>query len=213
LLSPKAALRPIAEDTLLPTIAYVGGPSEIAYWAQLRTVYQSFRLPMPIIVPRASFTLIEPKIRRHLQRFNLTPLSLLKNPQAVKREVLKGLIPEELRVKIVETRFNIYKEWRELSAQISQFDPSLIRFIEKTENNLNKQIQALEQKLIRSVQEREKTVTEQMKAVMDNLLPQGQLQERSLNVVPFLIKYDWAFVQKLYHAVDPKVFHHQILEL
>ena len=62
-LSPKAPLRPIVEDTLFPTIAYVGGPGEISYWAQLKGVYEKFNLPMPIVFPRAAFLLLNQKLK------------------------------------------------------------------------------------------------------------------------------------------------------
>ena len=85
--------------------------------------------------------------------------------------------------------------------------------IEKTEKNINKQIHALEQKLLKSVLEREKTLSSQLDAMVNSLLPAGHLQERKLNIVPFLVKYNWEIIKRLFDAIELDEYHHQILEL
>ncbi|RPI05965.1 MAG: bacillithiol biosynthesis cysteine-adding enzyme BshC, partial [Zetaproteobacteria bacterium] len=69
--SPNVALRPVVQDTLFPTLAYVAGPGELAYFAQLRPVYDLFGVPMPAVVPRATLSLVDPRSARLLERFRL----------------------------------------------------------------------------------------------------------------------------------------------
>ncbi len=213
LLSPKAALRPLVQDTLLPTIAYVGGPGEIAYWAQLKRVYEAFRLPMPIVVPRAGITLIEPKVRRHLERFSLSPAEVIVNPETTLGRAKLNLIPEDFRDRVAASRSNIEKEWKALGDQVARIDPTLQGSIEKVSHQISHQFDILESKIIKSFSQRESIVTEQLKAISESLLPEGKLQERQLNVVPFLIKYNWPILTKIFDAIDVNRLDHQLLEL
>jgi len=212
-LSPKAALRPLVQDTLLPTIAYVGGPGEIAYWAQLKGVYEAFGLPMPIIVPRAGFTLIEPKVKRHLQRFSLSPADVIIDPEATLGRAKLNLIPEDFRDRITASRSSIEKEWTALSKEVTRMDSTLQGSVDKVRHQMIRQLGALESKILKSFSQREGTVTEQLKAVSENLLPEGKLQERQLSILPFLIKYNWSVLSRLFDAVNVHKLDHQLLEL
>ena len=213
LLSPKAALRPIVQDTLLPTIAYVGGPGEIAYWAQLKGVYQAFELPMPAVVPRASFTLIEPKIKRHLDKFGLSAQQVIAGQEEGGQTVLRSLVPEETTQKIQQSRESIIREIKSLGETIVPVDPTLASLVDKTKSSIEKQLQSLEQRMLKSVQDREQVVLAQWQAVVENLLPEGKLQERQVSALPFLIKYHWAFVDTIYQHIDLTNFTHSIVEL
>jgi bacillithiol biosynthesis cysteine-adding enzyme BshC len=213
LLSPKAALRPIVQDTLLPTIAYVGGPGEIAYWAQLKGVYRAFELPMPAVVPRASFTLIEPKIKRHLEKFGLSAQEVIAGKEDGAQTVLRSLVPEETRQKIQQSRENIIREIKSLGETIVPVDPTLASLVDKTKSSIEKQLQSLEQRMLKSVQDREQIVLTQWQAVVENLLPEGKLQERQVSVLPFLIKYHWAFIDTIYQHIDLSVLEHRMVEL
>ena len=70
--SANVALRPLAQDTLLPTAVYIAGPGEVAYFAQLRGLYEWAGIPMPVIYPRASATFVEKRIQRVLDRYGMT---------------------------------------------------------------------------------------------------------------------------------------------
>ena len=79
--SPNVVLRPICQDTLLPTVAYVGGPGEIAYFAQFKGAYEVFGIPMPVIYPRASVTLLEPRFAAVLDKLHLSAADYLAAPR------------------------------------------------------------------------------------------------------------------------------------
>jgi len=80
--SPNVALRPVVQDALFPNLAYIAGPGELAYFAQLRSVYAAFEVPMPVIVLRASLSLLEPRTARLLERFHLGLPDLSVNPSS-----------------------------------------------------------------------------------------------------------------------------------
>ena len=87
--TPNAALRPLFQDTVFPTLAAVLGPSELAYFTQLTLAYQRMGIPMPILFPRASVTLLEPKAARTLDKLGLSLRDVLARGDALVEEVLR----------------------------------------------------------------------------------------------------------------------------
>ena len=212
-LSPKAALRTIAQDSLLPTIAYVGGPGEIAYWGQLKSVYQAFDLPMPIVIPRAGFTLLEAKIKRHLEKFRLDVRDLFADREKAFKSALKSLMPADLDQQIQTSRQKIASEFGLLAQKMLAIEPTLESALEKTESNVASQLGIMEQKVVRAIRDREKIVAQQLETISHNIFPDDSLQERKLNILPFLVRHNWSIIQKIYEEIGITEFEHKILEL
>ncbi|MGH2568504.1 MAG: bacillithiol biosynthesis cysteine-adding enzyme BshC, partial [Bacteroidota bacterium] len=126
LLSPNVMLRPICQDTLLPTAAYVAGPSEIAYFAQLKPLYQEFGIHEPIIYPRASLTVLEEKVEKVLTRFQITVTDFFRDVELIKQRVAEEISD----VKIEELFSNTVKEIEEsmgsMREGIQTIDPTLL---------------------------------------------------------------------------------------
>jgi len=94
--SPNVVLRPLVQDTLFPTICYVSGPSELAYLGQLREVYDHFGIPMPLIYPRASATLLDGAAARFLTRYNLSLDALRSRDESALNQLLQSQLPPEI---------------------------------------------------------------------------------------------------------------------
>ena len=212
-LSPKAVLRPIVEDALFPTIAYVGGPGEIAYWAQLKDVYKAFDLPMPIVFPRAGFTLIEAKVNRHLKKFGLTPLDFITNEKTALANISRSMIPADLERKIQDIRNQLQNDLPCLGDEIAAIDPTLKKAFTKTEQSLIHQFNILEHKVSNALRQKQSILNNQFLSISENLKPEETLQERKLNIIPFLAKYDWTLLEKLFRAIHVNDYNHQLLEL
>jgi len=212
-LSPKAALRPLVQDTLFPTVAYVGGPGEIAYWAQLKGLYAAMQLHMPVVCPRAGFTLIEPKIKRHLEKFALAPEHVITDPRDSIDKTLSSYIPADIKDRFTNIQSNLSHDLKLLSEKIIKSEPSMKTVIEKTAAGIEKQIEMMEQKVIKAVEQRDQIVSEQLRAISDNLIPEKTLQERKVNILPYLIKYGPTLLDRLYDAVDTAAFEHKMMEL
>ncbi|HPG39204.1 MAG TPA: bacillithiol biosynthesis cysteine-adding enzyme BshC [bacterium] len=212
-LSPKAALRPLIQDTLFPTVAYVGGPGEIAYWAQLRRVYTALNLTMPVVYPRAAFTLVEPKIQRHLQRFALTPQECIADPQGAAERVMRALLPTDMTQQFETLKSNLQRDLQTVRDKITATEPTLQPVVDKTLLNITGQLEGLENKVMKAVEQRGDVAAGQVRTVMENLAPGQSLQERKLNITPYLVKYDWSFLEVLYQAVEIGSFKHKLLEL
>lgn len=110
--SPNVLLRPVVQDHLLGTAAYVAGPSEIAYFAQASVVYQRLLERMPVIVPRASFTLVDAHAVRLLRKYGIEFSTLLQGPQALRLKLERDLLPRALTRQFDTSEKNSDKFWR-----------------------------------------------------------------------------------------------------
>jgi bacillithiol synthase len=212
-LSPKAALRPIFEDFLLPTLAYVGGPGEISYWAQLKGCYEGFGLPMPLVVPRAGFTLVESKSKRVLEKFEIDVLRLLQQPEETLGAIREKLVPADLAGEFAGLKLELTRRWPDMQQRIARLDATLQAPAEKTLQQMVHAIGQLEQKVVRAAELQESTVRTQLQVLVQALLPGGALQERQLNSVPFLCRHSLALIETLYEKIDESNPGHQAITI
>ena len=212
-LSPKAALRPLVQDWLLPTLAYVGGPGEIAYWAQLKGVYEAFGRPMPIVMPRPGMTLLEQRAEKWLQKYDLDAEAYITDRETVEDRLRLSVMPAELTEAMAAVRTPIARHWPALQTAIEQVDATLAAPAEKTGAGITHALEQLEGKVLRAVEQKEQSRSAHLAALQQSIWPGGQLQERQLNVVPFLCKYGWPLIERLYDEIAWQEPQHHILTL
>src|SRR5262249_50958066 len=92
-LSPNALLRPVAQDTILPTVAYIGGPAELAYLAQSEVIYRRVLGRMPVAVPRSGFTLFDQRSAKLMQRYRLHLPDFFPGASSLRERIASTLIP------------------------------------------------------------------------------------------------------------------------
>src|SRR2546428_13085842 len=92
-LSPNALLRPVAQDTILPTVAYIGGPAELAYLAQSQVIYSRVLGRMPVALPRSGFTLFDQRSTKLMQRYQLSLQDFFHSDERVRELIAARLIP------------------------------------------------------------------------------------------------------------------------
>lgn len=211
--SPNVLLRPIYQDTLLPTVAYIGGPAEIAYFAQMKGVYESFRLPMPIIYPRKTITLIEKKVYSVLKKYNLNVQDMWQNIDKLINEITKKQIPKSIEKVFSKTISHLEQDFKSIKKEMISLEPTLKISADVTFGKINQQYKYLEKKILQASKKRNKIVTQQLNKAKNNLYPTNHLQERVFNIVPFLIKYSYSFIDKLYSEIDINNHDHQIIKL
>ncbi len=213
LLSPNVALRPICQDTLLPTIAYVAGPSEVAYFAQLKSVYQYFNMTMPIIYPRASVTLIEERSEKVLEKYEVEIQEIFSHPEKVQRKVIEMVSEVKIDEMFTDASKRTNELLNELKFGMNYIDPTLMGPLEATREKVDAQLTILKDK-VRQAQERKHEVAlRQLNKATNTLLPNGSLQERELNIVYFLNRYGMDFIQRLKEKIDIYKFQHQVIHL
>jgi len=211
--SPNVLLRPLYQDTLLPTVAYVGGLGEIAYFAQMKEVYKRFNLPMPIIYPRKSLTLIEKKVDKALKTYSLKVQDLWRSADSRINEIAKDKIPRSLDKAFHATASHLDKDLTTIKKETLAFEPTLEKSVDLAMRKIHHQISLLEKKILKASKKRNAIVTQRIHLAKSSLYPNLSLQERVFNITPFLIKYGYAFMDRLYQALDTKHHDHQIFKL
>jgi bacillithiol biosynthesis cysteine-adding enzyme BshC len=213
LISPNVVLRPICQDAILPTIAYVGGPSEVAYFAQLKPVYEFFDVQMPVVYPRASVTIMEEKVKNILEKFQvdfteiwsgIDPLliRIAEQVSEVKVDVLFDLLHRRIHEAVAESRFGI-----------QQIDPTLSGAIDSTLSRIESQLNVLKEKAQSAQQRRQEVTIKQIQKVAANIFPKSNFQEREFNVIYYMNKYGPDFVKWLSGEIIIERFQHQLIEL
>jgi len=209
--SPNVLLRPLYQDTLLPTLAYIAGPSELAYFAQLRGLYAHFGVTMPLVAPRASFTVVERAQARFLERYGVDLTRLNSDDESVLNEILRRHSPPRLEEDLARARTCIQEITSALERDLAEVDPTLVPTVASTRGKLFHHLKELESKALRAVKRKNETVRGQFLATRTALFPGFEMQERKLSPLVFLNKHGWHFSRMIEAAADPAVKAHLLL--
>ena len=176
--STSALLRPILQDTLLPTVGYVGGPGEIAYFAQLPPLYAHFGLPTPLIIPRARFRVIDPKSERLLRQLDLTADDLAKPEDVLMAHLGSAsegrLPPADLEAALLEPLQAAFAQF----APHAEFNTGLRKAAHKTQRTLVDVSRRLVDRYRRTLGRTDEVALRRLRRVMVRLQPEGAPQER-----------------------------------
>jgi bacillithiol biosynthesis cysteine-adding enzyme BshC len=201
-----ALLRPLLQDTWLPTAAYVGGPGEIAYFAQLAPLYEHMGLPMPLIVPRARFRVLEDRTRGLLDKLGLSPddVSAPRDELLARlatRSAGEGFEPPEA----VEARLMgaFAPELARLGERMATLDPSFAHAIERTEESVRGALSRLVAKYGRAVAQRDQVTVERLDRLRAYLVPEGAPQERIYGLPYYACRFGGrAFIRMVLDACE-----------
>jgi bacillithiol biosynthesis cysteine-adding enzyme BshC len=211
--SPNVLLRPLYQDTLLPTVAYVGGLSEIAYFAQMRGIYESFNVPMPIIYPRKSLTLIEKNVEKVLKAYKLSVQDMWQEADAKINKIAREKIPESLARSLKTAASNLDKDFSDIRIEVSALEPTLEKSVDLTVGKIHHQLGLLEKKVLTALKKQNTILTQRFHLAKNCLYPNERLQERVFNITPYLIKYGYALMDRLYKTLDLNHHDHQLFKL
>lgn len=209
--SPNVLLRPLFQDTLLPTLAYVSGPSELAYFAQLRGLYEHFGLTMPIIAPRASFTLVEKPQKKFIERYRVELAEIRSNDESLLNRILKEQAPPQLEKDLAEARRCVQELTDTLERDLSAVDPTLGPTVRLTRGKLLHQLNTLETKSLRAIKRKDETLRNQFFSTRSTLFPCFDMQERRISPIQYFSKYGWYFTDMLRKHLDPQARSHVLL--
>jgi len=210
--SPGALLRPLTQDALLPTAAYVGGPAEIAYHAQIAPSYAHFGIPRPALLPRLSLTLVEPSQARTLDAERLTLQDLVGDPEAVVSRWAREAYPD-VEAAFARTREAIERELGRVEESLGAHDPTLRAAAASARGRTLHQVEGLHEKALRALKKRDQGRADRLRRTRDALLPGGALQERGLGLVSALGRHGLPLLSDLLGVLDPFARGHQVVRL
>ncbi len=211
LLSPNVVLRPVIQDTLLPTVAYIAGPSEIAYHAQLRPVYEHFGTVQPIIYPRASVSVIEDKVKRAAEKFELDIEEFFGDQERLVARVVEQISAVKVDGMFGNADQQLQSSLNELKFGLNEVDPTLIPALDNTLSRIRQQLNVLKEKAVVAQQRQHETAVRQIERSFAMLLPEGSMQERELNILFFLNKYGPGMISWLMEELEIDGFKHQLI--
>jgi bacillithiol biosynthesis cysteine-adding enzyme BshC len=210
--SPNALLRPLTQDAMLPTAAYVGGPAEIAYHAQIHSSYAHFGLPRPGLVPRPSVTVVGPSAARALEAEGLTLSDLTGDPEAVVARWARQTYPE-VEAAFAQTRSSIERDMGEVEERLAAVDPTLRAATAATRGRALHQVERLHEKAMRALKKRDEGRAARLRRTRDALVPGGSLQERGLGLLGLVARHGPGVIAELQERVDPFSRGHQVVRL
>ena len=205
LISPNVLLRPVVESHVFPTLSYVGGPGELAYWAQLGGYFEAQGIRMPVVYPRVSVTIVESKVAKVLGKFDIDASALGRPFHEVAAEFARDEVPEGVRRALGELRGAVGAGATRLIEESRGIDPTLKGPIQSARNAAFSAFNDAEKKIIQSLKRQSEIALGQLEKAQKNLFPDGHPQERILNIFQYLVRYGDALIPHLAERVRDQV--------
>ena len=194
-------------------MAYVAGPSEIAYHAQLSPLYGHFGIPQPVLFPRASVTVVEERVQRVLEKYGLQVDELFGDSSMLTARIMEQISEVKVDDLFQRTNKGIHALLNELRFGSKELDPTLLGALDNAASKIDCNLGVLKEKSVAAQKRRNETAVRQIERAVASLLPGGVLQEREVNVLYFLNKFGPDFMKWLAGEVEIMGFKHQVLAL
>lgn len=211
--STNVVLRPVAQDYLFKTIAYVAGPGEISYYAQLKQVYPQFDKTMPVIFPRENFTVVTEQMSEKMEELGVDAEEILMlGATTIKDKVLD--LKDDIRIDEIFEDYStkVSEGYDQLIAQLEKVSPDIHEFTEKNKGMILSQIAYLQEKAHRFHRRNHKELLKQYSDIEAQLMPEGGLQERTLSVLQYYGSKGDSFIQYLVDEL-PLDIQHRIIRI
>lgn len=207
-LSPNVILRPLYQEMILPNLAYTGGPAEVIYWLQLKSVFDHFKVPFPILLPRNFALVMDHTVNRKFRKTGLA----LKDLFEEKNHIFNRWVLQHTKhnLAVDAERAQAAALFEALKDRAEAIDKTLTAYIAAEGKRALTGLEKIGHKLLRAEKRLHADKLQQIEAVKDALFPNGSLQERTDNLLNFH-QQDKAFVQKLLAALEPFDFRFNIL--
>ncbi len=212
-LSPNALLRPVFQDTVLPTTAYVGGPAEIAYFAQSAVLYEAILGRVTPVLPRLSATLLEPAIAAVMDKDEVQLPDAMTTPENLAQRLGARAMPIEGKRRLAAAGNALEAELSALTEYLRGMDASLGRAAEVSGSKMRYQMNRLRRMAATFELQKEASLRKHAEAIALNVFPNGHPQERVVAGVWFMARYGDGLVEKLVGVAGNQCPGHVVVRL
>ena len=210
--SPNVLLRPICQDYILPTAFYIGGPSEISYFAQVTPLYDFYKLNQPFIYPRASATIFEKSLENILEKYNLSFEDIFITSDDLKTKIINSLSKHSVDDIFAESNNQIELVLDKLKENLFEFDKTIADSTGKYRQKILNYLDELKSKAVDAQKKKHEITLRQIDKLANSLFPNNNLQERELNFAYYYNKYGESFVEKILNELKINSFDHQVIK-
>ena len=211
MLSPNVLVRPVVQDTIFPTVAFVAGPSEIAYLAQAAAVYESLGKELPPVFPRISATLLEARVAKSLHKYHLEFTDVFHGKETMKRRAVENT--QGGTEVFARSKEQLTALLESLRPALNSVDSTLSGALDNAKQKMIYQVEGLETKFINAEARRNDLMEKHLEAIANSLFPDKKLQERQINVASFIARYGAGFIKRFSDALSLDSTQHQIIEI
>jgi uncharacterized protein YllA (UPF0747 family) len=201
------------QDTLFPTICYVAGPSELAYLGQLRGVYEQFGVPMPLMFPRATATLLDSGAARFIAKYGVAFEDLRTPDESALNRLLESQLPASVEQSLRDAAAAMQQAMARVVEALPALDATLAGAARTTLGKMEHELKALHSKVIHAAKKRDETLRRQFHRAQAQAFPNGHPQERELGVIYFLNKYGPGLTELLLDELPLDLGRHWIVTL
>ncbi len=206
-------LRPVLQDYWLPTLAYFGGPAEIAYFAQLGVVYERLLGRITPVLPRLSATLIGPRIERLLEKYEVELPELFHGEYELRDRIAARSLPSQLKDDFLKGKLAVEEVTQRISESLARLDPTLVRASDRAANKMLYQVNRLQRRAAAAELRRNEIIARHAAQIENSLYPHKTLQEREISGVYFFAKYGPKLIDTLIEAAQARCPEHRVIRL
>ncbi|MCD8538458.1 MAG: bacillithiol biosynthesis cysteine-adding enzyme BshC [Leadbetterella sp.] len=199
-ISPNVALRPLYQETILPNLAYLGGPSELAYWLQLKGMFEHYGVAFPLLLPRNLALVINEGLKKRMDKLGITAEELYLDDAVLRKTFVERNSENSLTLKNEETA--VAETFAAIVQKAREVDPTLEGAIEAEKTKILKSISNLEARIKKAEERKFETSINQLMGLKEKLFPGGNQQERKDSFLNFYLN-DSAFIDKIFEVFDP----------
>jgi len=206
-------LRPVLQDYWLPTLAYIGGPAEIAYFAQAAVVYEKLLGRVTPITSRMSATLVEPRIERLLTKYQVELPELFHGECQLRDCIAARSLPADLKESFEQARGRVEESMQQVKSSLQKLDPTLVEAAARATSKMQYQIGRLEKRAAQAELRRTDILTRHAAQIENSIYPRKTLQEREISGLYFYAKYGPPLIDRLIELAQTRCPEHKVLTL
>ena len=206
-------LRPVLQDYWLPTLAYFGGPAEVAYFAQVGVVYEKLLGRITPVLSRLSATLIEPRIERLLEKYQVELPELFHGECELRDCIAARSLPPQLKDDFLKGKLAAEEAMQRISESLARLDKTLVRAAARATSKMLYQISRLERRAGAAELRRNDVISRHAAQIENSLYPRKTLQEREISAIYFHARYGPQLIDRLIEAANSRCPEHRIIRL